>query len=710
MTAVSLKVSPEKEQNEQSEIQLEVIEEIAKKYLKYFYGPDLLDKGVIIVPKALKQIYKELGITLTEYAVMELLLSRWYREKAQPAVSIAILAAELGKSKLQIWRHLKKLQQKGMLGIEHIYDEDGAQRHNRYDIFPFIRRLDAYVNNRDHYTRADTPVEVNEQPHDKVIQSAANTPQLSAASSEAPITEESGVPQPEGAATAQLSPAATMLIQQVQQESSPERVEPVIATLPPTQPNHADEPFQLPPPALGPKTPGRSPQAYTDDEPFQLPPPALGPKTPGRNSQTHANDEPFQLPPPALGPKTPGRKLSLITEATNKREPEMQAQKASQASSQKKEATEKKKTERTKKSRKKEEKKDDPLTPRAIAEGVNRIVNMYIDADASEQEQRIQTYTELMSPTERRSYSEEASAVATTLTIDEIKAQFEDDQEGKLLPARVIEYMNECIATFTDTVFTREEGYACLVRIYKKAQEAQLVSNDYKDEHIEANFLNAMVRAAKQAIDEYQATTEQVEPIDMLVNFIELLEDNVEQDRYVAAYDWKQQLLDIHEKQFYQERWGIPTVRQPAIPAAQMLANPRALIQREKSSARAPYGLELVTNLRHYGIKLDRQTEYNLLSKTPDFNMLKKVRDVLRMEQFQDEREQFKRIMPWLITGSSFELYCYIYLNLSKEKLNTQPTTENTNGEHEDQADQSDQATSVETERRAEEQPESQNQ
>jgi hypothetical protein len=382
----------------------------------------------------------------------------------------------------------------------------------------------------------------------------------------------------------------------------------------------------------------------------------------------------------------------------------MQAQETTQA------ATQKKKDERTKKSRKKEEKKDDTFTPQAIAESVNRLVNVYVDADVSEQEQRIRTYTELISPTERRTYNEEASVIATTLTIDEVKAQFEDDQGGTLLPPDVIAYMHECFATFTDTVLTHEEGYACLLRIYKKAQEAQLVSNDYKDEHIKANFLNAMVRAAKQAIDEYQATEEQAVPIDMLVNFIELLEDNVEHDRYAAAYDWKQQLLDTHEKQFFQERWGIPTIQQPAIPAAQILANPRALIQREKSSARAPYGLELVTNLRHYGIKLDRQTEYNLLSKTPDLNMLKKVRDVLRMEQFNDEREQFKRIMPWLITGSSFEIYCYIYLNLSREKLNEQPTTENANEAHADQVNQVDQATSVETERRAEEQPESQNQ
>jgi hypothetical protein len=254
MTAVSLKASPE---NEQSEIQLEVIEEVAKKYLQYFYGPDLLDKGIIIVPKALKQIYKEIGITLTEYAVMELLLSRWYREKAQPEVSIAILATELGKSKLQIWRHLKKLQQKGMLGIEHIYDEDGAQRHNRYDIFPFIRHLDAYVNNRNHHTRADTPFVANEQSHNETAQPATHTPLLTAASSETPITGEPGEPQSEEIAAAQLAAVTATIIQQ---ESSPERVEPIIAALPPTQHYHTDEPFQLPPPALGPKTPGRSPQ------------------------------------------------------------------------------------------------------------------------------------------------------------------------------------------------------------------------------------------------------------------------------------------------------------------------------------------------------------------------------------------------------------------------------------------------------------------
>jgi hypothetical protein len=154
-----------------------------------------------------------------------------------------------------------------------------------------------------------------------------------------------------------------------------------------------------------------------------------------------------------------------------------------------------------------------------------------------------------------------------------------------------------------------------------------------------------------------------VTELDVRVNFVELLDTFVEEDRQVAAYDWGQHLLDSHEKQFNYEHWGIPVVQQPAIAAHQILEKPGALITREKSSARAPYGIELINMLRYYGIQLERRIESNLLSKMPNSEKLKEMQGILRMEQFRDEQEQLKHVTPWHIAGSTLELYCNLYLD-----------------------------------------------
>jgi DNA-binding MarR family transcriptional regulator len=126
-------------------VQLAMLEQTAKRYLQRFYSAKLLDQGILFMPGVVKYAYKEIGITITEYAVMELLLIHWYQSDGLPEVGLNVLARELGKSKVQIWRHLKKLQQKGLLSIIHIFDQDGGQRNNRYDITPFVQKLEVFV-------------------------------------------------------------------------------------------------------------------------------------------------------------------------------------------------------------------------------------------------------------------------------------------------------------------------------------------------------------------------------------------------------------------------------------------------------------------------------------------------------------------------------------------------------------------------------------
>jgi len=631
MTAVSLKASQANEQNNQSiieaesEIELEVIEQTAKKYLQYFHSSDVLDKGIILIPKALKKAYKEIGITLTEYAVMELLLTRWYQDKAQPEVSMQILAEELGKSRLQIWRHIKKLQQKGVLIVSHVYDKDGGQRNNRYNIYPFIERLEAYANQRQ-YTVGEKFVED------------------------------------------EVAPQAVAL--QIEIESAPISIQPEVLA----------EPAPAPATVLVNTQPAVT-VSYADEDTFQLPPPALGPKGAHASRLPSQDDKDmFQLPPPALGPKTPGKAMSSVAETEYKEETTGLLEKKSK----KTESTTKKKTEHTTKSRKKNKQQDDSLTPRAIAEGVNRLVNIYVDADASEQQQRIREYAEMVNPAARpiamaadTENETETETDGAEPGIEDERAQFEEDQQGTLLPSRVVEYMHECFTAFSDTALDDALAYKIIIRIYKKALEVKLISKDYLDEHIETNFLNTMVRATKYTIYQLQAAEtaqDQVTELDVRVNFVELLDTFVEEDRQIAAYDWGQLLLDSHEKQFNYEHWGIPVVQQPTITARQMLEKPGALITREKSSARAPYGIELINMLRYYGVQLERRIESNLLSKMPNIEKLKEMQGILRMEQFRDEQEQLKHVTPWHITGSTLELYCNLYLDAAAPQEEQYPS------------------------------------
>jgi DNA-binding MarR family transcriptional regulator len=135
----------EKQVNETFAAELAALEQTAKRYLQQFYRAEILDQGILFMPRAVKNAYKEMGMTITEYAVMELLLIHWYQSTGLPEVSLNTLAQELGKSKVQVWRHLKKLQQKGLLTVIHIFDQDGAQRNNRYDISPFVQKLEAFA-------------------------------------------------------------------------------------------------------------------------------------------------------------------------------------------------------------------------------------------------------------------------------------------------------------------------------------------------------------------------------------------------------------------------------------------------------------------------------------------------------------------------------------------------------------------------------------
>ena len=135
----------EEQVNETFVAELAALEQTAKRYLQQFYRAEILDQGILFMPRAVKNAYKEMGMTITEYAVMELLLIHWYQSTGLPEVSLNTLAQELGKSKVQVWRHLKKLQQKGLLTVIHIFDQDGAQRNNRYDISPFVQKLEAFA-------------------------------------------------------------------------------------------------------------------------------------------------------------------------------------------------------------------------------------------------------------------------------------------------------------------------------------------------------------------------------------------------------------------------------------------------------------------------------------------------------------------------------------------------------------------------------------
>ncbi len=107
------------------------------------------------------QVNEASFMTPTEYAIMTAIWSYWWTNQSTPWPSVLQICLQVGKSERQVRRYLQRLRDKGfMLSLEQ-YNGEGKQISNRYDFTPFLKRLIAFLEER------EAPAEpVHESPGD----------------------------------------------------------------------------------------------------------------------------------------------------------------------------------------------------------------------------------------------------------------------------------------------------------------------------------------------------------------------------------------------------------------------------------------------------------------------------------------------------------------------------------------------------------------
>jgi hypothetical protein len=641
------------------------------------------------MPGVVKYAYKEIGITITEYAVMELLLIHWYQSDGLPEVGLNVLARELGKSKVQIWRHLKKLQQKGLLSIIHIFDQDGGQRNNRYDITPFVQKLEVFV----HQNMGDIAENFVPETSDSVavdalhvVATVQNTPSID------PVVAVE-------VETALVGSAGSVGVELVSTPTEP--TEPTEPTMEHTMPMAVYPEFtstsRMPSMELSPSLEQQITPEENDHQDYyqnqqqdhhpnrtpirkqpsiELPPPALGPKTAeilaARAMVAKENDVHVSLIQQPEEPKEPQQTLALVEPKVPKASKTKKVSKASK--------------------KKKEQPEDVQKQPPDSAEIARKLISIYANQHTVAHHYHPSTNTDVdtyphpsnnanvdvyRNPANNANmdvYRNPASNVnvdtypdpAIEAPVTEggqkdtgaVQVAIIDPDRPMRFTATLTEQVRSAVAFFagTESVIRTREAYKIITRIFKKLREIQLV-NEYSDEDIESACiwaLNDTLRYVKEELKQEKAQSMQR---DQLAFFLNTLDLHVEEIREEVANEWIECLLKAHDDQFPDSPFGIAQPQLLDVPPWQAILEPRSLLVLEDASLSAPTGIKLVKHLHHYGLAQPRRIEYMLMSNNPDPGIQAELQDLLRMRQLNDERDKLQQVSLWKITGNTLQSF-----------------------------------------------------
>lgn len=104
--------------------------------------------GWTAIPNILLERQQALGIDAVKLNILLVLLKHWWEKSKMPWPSRATIGEIVGRDKSTVQKHLKELEEKGLVKRISRFQSAGGQTSNEYDLSGLITTLKAYAKER----------------------------------------------------------------------------------------------------------------------------------------------------------------------------------------------------------------------------------------------------------------------------------------------------------------------------------------------------------------------------------------------------------------------------------------------------------------------------------------------------------------------------------------------------------------------------------
>ena len=118
------------------------------------YGQHVIDRGFTIIPSTLFECQERLKLNGQQLALLCHLLAAWWAPESMPWPSKETLSKRMGISPKQVQRHMRDMEQLGLLQRKARFRSRGTQTSNLYDLSGLVSRLQQLASELDEADQA----------------------------------------------------------------------------------------------------------------------------------------------------------------------------------------------------------------------------------------------------------------------------------------------------------------------------------------------------------------------------------------------------------------------------------------------------------------------------------------------------------------------------------------------------------------------------